>query len=173
MASTLFLPSTLDDTTLPAIDMRCLLDNLADTTLQVPSNIILKKVAPSTWLAAIMFLWGIVTIGQGLVQNQAGLIAMRLLLGLFEAGFFPGCVYLISMYYKRYELQWRLNLFFCGAILAGAFSGLLAYAIANLDGLGGYGGWRWIFIMFVDTHPPILFEFHADPSKERESSPAA
>jgi MFS family permease len=44
-----------------------------------------------------MLLWGIVTIGQGLVQNQAGLIAMRLLLGLFEAGFFPGCVYLISM----------------------------------------------------------------------------
>ncbi|KAM0709966.1 hypothetical protein Q7P35_002328 [Cladosporium inversicolor] len=114
---------------------------------EVPSNIILKRVAPSTWLAAIMFLWGIATIGQGLVRNQAGLIAMRLLLGLFEAGFFPGCVYLISMYYKRYELQWRLNLFFCGAILAGAFSGLLAYAIANLDGLGGYGGWRWIFII--------------------------
>jgi len=102
-----------------------------------------------------MFLWGIATIGQGLVQNQAGLIAMRLLLGLFEAGFFPGCVYLISMYYKRYELQWRLNLFFCGSILAGAFSGLLAYAIANLDGLGGYGGWRWIFIMFVNTQTPV------------------
>jgi uncharacterized membrane protein len=53
------------------------------------------------------------------------------------------------MYYKRYELQWRLNLFFCGAILAGAFSGLLAYAIASLDGLAGYRGWRWIFIMCV------------------------
>jgi MFS family permease len=96
-----------------------------------------------------MFLWGVATVGQGLVQNQPGLIAMRLLLGLFEAGFFPGSVYLISMYYKRYELQWRLNLFFCGAILAGAFSGLLAYAIANLDGLAGYRGWRWIFIMCV------------------------
>lgn len=94
-----------------------------------------------------MFLWGIVTIGQGLVTNQAGLVAMRLLLGLFEAGFFPGAVYLISMFYKRYELQWRLNLFFCGAILAGGFSGLLAYALAKLDGLGGYSGWRWIFIM--------------------------
>ncbi|KAL1587290.1 hypothetical protein WHR41_04431 [Cladosporium halotolerans] len=114
---------------------------------EVPSNIILKKVAPSTWLAAIMFLWGVVTVGQGLITNQAGLVAMRLLLGLFEAGFFPGCVYLISMYYKRYELQWRLNLFFCGAILAGAFSGLLAYALAKLDGLGGLGGWRWIFII--------------------------
>jgi MFS family permease len=48
-------------------------------------------------------------------------------------------------------LQWRLNLFFCGAILAGAFSGLLAYALAKLDGLGGYEGWRWIFIMFVES----------------------
>ena len=145
---------------------------IANQTLQVPSNIILKKVAPSTWLAAIMFLWGIATIGQGLIQNQAGLIAMRLLLGLFEAGFFPGCVYLISMYYKRYELQWRLNLFFCGAILAGAFSGLLAYAIANLDGLGGYGGWRWIFIMFVKTRP-LRQEVLLISSIERASSPAA
>ena len=57
----------------------------------------------------------------------------------------------LHRYYKRYELQWRLNLFFCGAILAGAFSGLLAYALAKLDGLGGYEGWRWIFIMFVGS----------------------
>jgi MFS family permease len=113
-----------------------------------------------------MLLWGIVTIGQGLVQNQAGLIAMRLLLGLFEAGFFPGCVYLISMYYKRYELQWRLNLFFCGAILAGAFSGLLAYALAKLDGLGGYEGWRWIFIMFVGSKL-LLYGLHADIPPQR------
>jgi MFS family permease len=66
--------------------------NMANSILQVPSNIILKRVAPSTWLAAIMFLWGVATVGQGLVQNQPGLIAMRLLLGLFEAGFFPGSV---------------------------------------------------------------------------------
>jgi MFS family permease len=70
-----------------------------------------------------MVLWGITTIGQGLVRNIQGLIAMRVLLGFFEAGLFPGCVYLISMYYKRYELQWRLNLFFSASILAGAFGG--------------------------------------------------
>jgi MFS family permease len=51
------------------------------------------------------------------------------------------------MYYKRFELQWRMSLFFCASILAGAFSGLLAYAIANLAGVGGYGAWRWIFII--------------------------
>jgi len=53
-------------------------------------------------------------------------------------------MYLISMYYKRYENQWRFNIFFSGAILAGSFSGLLAYAIAKMDGTAGYAGWRWV-----------------------------
>ncbi|KAJ3557628.1 hypothetical protein NPX13_g9888 [Xylaria arbuscula] len=114
---------------------------------EVPSNIIIKKVAPSTWLSLIMVLWGIATVGQGLVRNVEGLIATRFLLGLFEAGLFPGCAYLISMYYKRFELQWRMSIFFCAAIVAGAVSGLLAYGIAHLGGVGGYGAWRWIFIL--------------------------
>lgn len=83
----------------------------------------------------------------GCTGSFAGLVVCRLLIGIFEAGFFPGCLYLISMYYKRHELQWRFNLFFCASILAGAFSGLLAYAIAHMDGIQGYGGWRWIFIL--------------------------
>ncbi|KAF2466497.1 MFS general substrate transporter [Lindgomyces ingoldianus] len=114
---------------------------------EVPSNLIIKKLAPSTWLSLIMVLWGICTIGMGLVNTFGGLIAMRVLLGFFEAGLFPGCVYLISMYYKRYELQWRLTLFFAASIIAGGFGGLLAYAIAKMDGIRGYGGWRWIFIL--------------------------
>ena len=78
----------------------------------------------------------------------------------------PGAVYLISMYYKRYDVQIRISLFFCGSILAGAISGvripfpeliidvsltptpqLLAYAIAGMQGLRGYSVWRWIFII--------------------------
>lgn len=57
---------------------------------EVPSNLVLKKLAPSTWLSLIMVLWGIATVGMGLVKNFGGLIAMRVLLGLFEAGLFPG-----------------------------------------------------------------------------------
>ncbi|KAF1956727.1 MFS general substrate transporter [Byssothecium circinans] len=130
---------------------------------EIPSNLVLKKVAPSIWLSSIMLLWGIVTVGMGLVRTFGGLVAMRVLLGLFEAGIFPGCVYLISMfltphkqtfwtlmidrYYKRYELQWRLSLFFASSIIAGGFGGLFAFAIAKMDGIGGYGGWRWIFII--------------------------
>lgn len=47
------------------------------------------------------------------------------------------------MYYTRFELQWRLSLFFSASIIAGAISGLLAYAIANMKGVGGYNAWRW------------------------------
>ncbi|KEQ99842.1 hypothetical protein AUEXF2481DRAFT_45783 [Aureobasidium subglaciale EXF-2481] len=114
---------------------------------ELPSNIILKKISPSLWLSCIMVLWGIATIGQGLVTTFEGLVAMRVLVGIFEAGLFPGCVYLISMYYQRYELQWRLSLFFSASILAGGFGGLLAFALAKMDGIGGYSGWRWIFII--------------------------
>ncbi|KAK8006106.1 tartrate transporter [Apiospora marii] len=114
---------------------------------EVPSNLIIKKLAPSTWLSLIMVLWGIATVGQGLVTNVSGLVGCRFVIGIFEAGVFPGSTYLISMYYKRYELQWRMSLFFCSAILAGAFSGLLAFGIANMAGIGGYGAWRWIFII--------------------------
>jgi MFS family permease len=73
-------------------------------------------------------------------QSFGALVALRFLLGIFEAGLVPGAVYLISMYYKRYELQWRLSVFFCASILAGAFGGLFAYALTHMDGIGGYSG---------------------------------
>ncbi|KAK5937723.1 hypothetical protein PMZ80_009852 [Knufia obscura] len=114
---------------------------------EVPSNILLKKLRPSVFLSSIIAIWGCITIGMGCTQSFSGLVACRALIGFFEAGFFPGCIYLISMYYKRHELQWRVNLFFCASIIAGAFSGLLAYAIAHMDGIQGYAGWRWIFII--------------------------
>lgn len=103
--------------------------------LEVPSNIILKKMRPSIFLSSIMLAWGIVTIGQGCTQSFGGLVGCRVIIGALEAGFFPGSVYLISMFYKRHELQWRINLFFSASIIAGAFSGLLAYAIAHMDGM--------------------------------------
>ncbi|KAL1953680.1 hypothetical protein VTO42DRAFT_2391 [Malbranchea cinnamomea] len=114
---------------------------------EVPSNILLKKIAPSTWLSGIIVAWGIVTVCQGVVQNFAGLVVCRILLGAFEAGFMPGAVYLISMYYPRHQVQTRINIFFSASIIAGAFSGLLAYAISNMDGVGGYRSWRWVFIL--------------------------
>ena len=84
---------------------------------------------------------------QGIVKNFGGLVATRTLLGVFEAGFFPASTYLLGEWYCRFEVQWRLSIFFSAASLAGAFSGLLAFALDKMDGLGDLEGWRWIFII--------------------------
>ena len=94
-----------------------------------------------------MFGFGLVTICQGLVQNYGGLITTRFFLGVFESGMFPGSFYLIGMWYKRHEAQKRYTFFFASTTLAGAFGGLLASAIGKMDGMKGYSGWRWIFIL--------------------------
>lgn len=114
---------------------------------EVPANMLLKRIRPNWWLSGLMFSWGICTMGQGFSQNLGGLATCRALMGLFESGFVPGCAYLIGSYYKRHEFQFRYSIFFSAAILAGAFSGFLAYLLAKMDGVGGYEGWRWIFII--------------------------
>jgi MFS family permease len=94
-----------------------------------------------------MFLFGLTTLCQGLTQNFSGILTTRFFLGLFETGMFPGSFYLIGMWYKRSEGQKRYSFFFSSTSLAGAFGGLLASAIGEMDGLRGYNGWRWIFIL--------------------------
>ncbi|KAB8336887.1 hypothetical protein FH972_021195 [Carpinus fangiana] len=114
---------------------------------EVPSNMMLKKLRPSIWLPAIMVAWGLVMTLMGLVQNYAGLLTARIFLGVAEAGLFPGVAYYLTMWYCRHEMQLRQALFFSAASIAGAFSGLLAYGIGFMNGVGGLEGWRWIFIL--------------------------
>ena len=64
-----------------------------------------------------------------------------------RAGFFPGAIYLCSYWYMPKDLATRISYFYCASALSGAFSGLLAAGIAEMDGVGGYEGWRWIFIL--------------------------
>ncbi|KAM0701268.1 hypothetical protein Q7P35_011629 [Cladosporium inversicolor] len=111
------------------------------------TNILLKRLKPSIFLPAIMFLWGIVMVTMGLVHNAAGLMAARFFLGVAEAGLFPGVAYYLSCWYKRSEFGIRSAIFFSAAALAGSFGGLLAAAIAKMDGIGGKPGWAWIFIL--------------------------
>ncbi|KAB8078067.1 putative MFS transporter [Aspergillus leporis] len=114
---------------------------------EIPSNILLKKLKPHVWLSVCMFLFGLVTICQGLVSNWGGLMTTRWFLGMLETGMFPGCFYLLGMWYKRSEAQKRFSFFFSSTTLAGAFGGLLASGLGKMDGIRGYGGWRWVFII--------------------------
>lgn len=140
--------------------------------LQPPATVILRKVGPRVFLPLITILWGITMITFGFLKTWTQMILLRLVLGIFEAGFFPGCAYLLSCWYPRYDLQKRYAVFGLVGIMSSAFSGILAYGFFQMNGLGNLGkdygqhygptkanptlkpgvmkgiaGWRWIFIM--------------------------
>ncbi|KAK7695993.1 hypothetical protein QCA50_000633 [Cerrena zonata] len=115
--------------------------------VELPSNLILKKMKPSRWLPFLVIAWGTVTTLSGLVHNFSGLIAIRFFLGFCEGGLLPGIMLYLSSLYRRHELQQRVGIFFAAGSMSGAFGGLLATAILKMDGVGGLAGWRWIFIL--------------------------
>lgn len=116
--------------------------------LEIPSNMLLKKFSrPSVYLGILVTIWGIIMTLHGVVKGFGSLLAVRMLLGVFEAGFYPGAVYLCTFWYMPKDLATRIAYFYCTSALSGAFSGLLAAGIAQMDGVGGYEGWRWIFIL--------------------------
>lgn len=116
--------------------------------LEIPANTILVRFKkPSQWIGFIVTSWGIVMTCTGFVKSFAGLLVCRLLLGVFEAGFFPGACFLLSQWYPPHMTQLRMSMLYCAAAMSGAFSGLLAAGFAKMRGLGGYNGWSWIFII--------------------------
>ncbi|KAI0707687.1 MFS general substrate transporter [Earliella scabrosa] len=114
---------------------------------EIPSNALLKHFKPHVWLTLCMSLYGLITLLQGFTQNFAGLVATRFFLGLAECGSVPATYYIVAMWYTRAEAQKRYSFMFSSSSLAGAFGGLLASAIGKMDGVGGYRGWRWVFII--------------------------
>jgi len=129
---------------------------------QPPATVVLRKVGPRYFLSAITVFWGACMIvstllttldlpnefqGFGFVKNWNQMVGLRIILGALEAGFFPGCAYLLSTWYTRYELQKRNAVFYLIGSLASALSGILAYGIMEMGGRGGLSGWRWIFVV--------------------------
>ena len=132
---------------------------------QPPATVLLRKIGPRIFLSAITVFWGATMIvsysainntcscklitnqGFGFVPNWTSLVGLRIVLGVLEAGFFPGCAYLLSCWYPRYQLQKRFAVFYLIGSLASALSGILAYGLMQLKGRNGLAGWRWIFIV--------------------------
>lgn len=95
-----------------------------------------------------MTLWGIVTCCMAKVQTYQQLVALRVIVGVLEAGFAPGVLLILSSWYKKREQSKRFGVYISAAVLSGAFGGIIAGAITeNLDGTYGIRGWRWLFIV--------------------------
>lgn len=114
--------------------------------VELPSNIILKKVGGNIWLPTITFAWGLVTACTAATHNYAGFLIIRLVLGATEGGLLGGITLYLSTLYPRFQIQQRVARFYAAAALAGSFGGLLAAGLTSLD-TNGIRGWRWLYIV--------------------------
>ncbi|KAJ5691943.1 hypothetical protein N7462_001366 [Penicillium macrosclerotiorum] len=114
---------------------------------QPPMTILIRKIGPTIFLGTIVMTWAVIMIGTGFVKDWGQLVVLRVLLGILEAGYFPGCVYLLSCWYTRYDVQKRFSVFYLIGCVASALSGILAFGLMQLNGKHGLTGWRWIFIL--------------------------
>ncbi|KAF8160635.1 major facilitator superfamily domain-containing protein [Crassisporium funariophilum] len=116
---------------------------------QIPSNMILNKVhRPSLYIGACTVLWGITSALTGITKNFAGIIACRVFIGLPEAAFYPGAIFLLSRWYTKKELAFRSAFLYAGLLISNAFGTLMAAGIlANMEGKRGIRAWRWLFFI--------------------------
>jgi MFS family permease len=91
--------------------------------------------------------WGAITIGLGGAKSYATVTVIRFLLGVFEAGLFPGLVYYLTFWYRTNERSIRVAAILASATLAGAFGGAIAYGVGHMNMTSGLEGWRWLFIL--------------------------
>jgi MFS family permease len=94
-----------------------------------------------------MLSWGATTMGLGGVHNYAQVTGLRFLLGVMEAGLFPGLVFYLTFWYRNSERSIRVALILASATLAGAFGGAIAFGVGHMNGAHGLSAWRWLFII--------------------------
>jgi len=116
-------------------------------TLEVPSNLILVRVGARRWMARIMITWGVLSCGMALVTTPASFYLVRLLLGVAEAGFFPGMIFYLTYWIPARERARVLALFLTSTALAGVVGAPVSAALLGMHGVAGLAGWQWLFLV--------------------------
>ncbi len=120
---------------------------LGYSLFEVPSNLILARVGARRWIARIMISWGIVAIATVAVRGAISFFALRFILGLAEAGFFPGVILYLTFWFPAREQARAVALFMTATALAGVIAGPVSGALLELHGLLRLSGWQWLFIL--------------------------
>jgi MFS family permease len=122
---------------------------------EVPSNLLLKRFGARTWIARIMVSWGILSAAMMWVKSEWTFYAMRFLLGVAEAGFFPGIIFYLTLWYpsrlRSTRTAWFVSAIAVAGVLGNPISGLI---MERLSGILGLAGWQWLFL--VEGLPSVL-----------------
>lgn len=103
----------------------------------------MKALSASIMVPTVALVFGVLTIAQGFVRSWATLALLRVLLGVFEGAFLPATLFLLAVWYTRFEFHRRQAAYYLVGIASSGLSGLLAFGIEKMDGTGGLEGWRW------------------------------
>src|SRR5215213_6449632 len=124
---------------------------------EIPSNLMLEKTGARRWIARIMISWGLLSAAMALVQGPTSFLIVRFLLGVAEAGFFPGVILYLTYWFPQ-EYRARIIAAFMVAIpVSLAVGAPLSTAILQMDGIAGLKGWQWLFL--IEGLPTVLFGF--------------
>ncbi|MBA2479330.1 MAG: MFS transporter [Planctomycetes bacterium] len=113
--------------------------------LEVPSNLILERVGARLWISRIMITWGLITVAFAFMVGEKSFYALRFLLGLAEAGFMPGAVLYLTYWFPAARQARATAAFLTSIPIALVIAGPLSGTCLDLDGLGGWAGWQWMF----------------------------
>ena len=127
---------------------------LAYSLIEIPSNLLLMRFGARRWLARIMIMWGLIAAAMLFVRTPMQFYSMRFLLGLAEAGFFPGVIYYLSTWFPTRQRGRAVGLFYLANPLAVAVMGGVSVALLSLDGLADLRGWQWLFL--IEGIPPVI-----------------
>ncbi|MFL9868167.1 MFS transporter [Paraburkholderia fungorum] len=122
---------------------------------EVPSNMLLARFGARRTFTRIMLLWGIASVGMMLVSKPMHFYVLRFMLGVFEAGFFPGIVLYLTYWYPARRRAAVLSIFFAGVAVAGVLGGLMSgWIMRDMGGVMGLFGWQWMFV--IEGAPAIV-----------------
>jgi ACS family tartrate transporter-like MFS transporter len=127
---------------------------LSYAACEVPSNLLLVRFGARRWLGRIMFTWGLLSIGMLFVKTPHQFYAMRFLLGVAEAGFFPGVIFYLSQWFPASNRSRAISRFYISLPLSSVVMGALAGALLHLQGRLELAGWQWLFV--VEGLPAII-----------------
>ncbi len=127
---------------------------LAYALVEIPSNVLLIRFGARRWLARIMIMWGLIAIAMMFVKTPVQFYSLRFLLGLAEAGFFPGVMYYLSTWFPTRQRGKAMGLFYVANPLAVFVMGFISKPLLALDGTAGLQGWQWMFL--IEGIPPVL-----------------
>ena len=143
---------------------------------EIPSNIILERVGARLWISRIMVTWGLISAGLMFVRSPAAFYLLRFLLGAAEAGFFPGVIYYLSLWYPSAQRARAIAAFMTAVPVTGLIGGPLSGALLELDGLHGLAGWQWLFLLeglpAVILGTSVLFYLNDRPETTHWLTPA-